>query len=174
MSRHARRTERLLDSVKVSSRILLCTLAFFLLGSALPTRAQHKLKDEDCLTCHGDPTLATDVNGKSVSLFVDAKKLKHSIHSPWLACVDCHKDVKSLSHETPPRKVLCTDCHADAKDAYAHSTHAKITAAGKSAANCQDCHGERSPGVGRQATLIRRSITPTFPIPADAATGRNS
>jgi cytochrome b subunit of formate dehydrogenase len=128
--------------VKVSSRILLCTLAFFLLGSAIPTRAQHKLKDEDCLTCHGDATLTTDANGKSVSLFVDAKKLKHSIHSSMkLACVDCHKDVKSLAHETPPQKVLCADCHADAKDAYAHSTHAKITASGKTAANCQDCHG---------------------------------
>ena len=58
-----------------------------------------------------------------------------------LACVDCHKDVKSLAHETPPQKVLCADCHADAKNAYAHSTHAKIAAAGKTAANCQDCHG---------------------------------
>jgi cytochrome b subunit of formate dehydrogenase len=128
--------------VKVSSRILLCTLAFFLLGSAVPTRAQHKLKDEDCLTCHGDATLTTNVNGKTVSLFVDAKKLKHSIHASMkLACVDCHTDVKSLAHETPPQKILCANCHADAKDAYAHSTHARITAAGKTAANCQDCHG---------------------------------
>jgi cytochrome b subunit of formate dehydrogenase len=128
--------------VKVSSRILLCTLAFFLLGSALPTCAQHKLKDEDCLTCHGDSTLTTDVNGKPVSLFIDAKKLKHSIHgSMKLACVDCHKDVKSLAHETSPQKVLCANCHADAKEAYAHSTHAKIVSSGKIAANCQDCHG---------------------------------
>jgi hypothetical protein len=142
VSRRANRHERLLNVVKVSSRILLCTLAFFLLGSALPTRAQHKLKDEDCLTCHGDPTLSTEINGKSVSLFVDAKKLKHSIHNSMkLACVDCHKDVKGLAHDTPPQKVLCADCHADAKDAYAHSTHAKITAAGNTAANCQDCHG---------------------------------
>lgn len=133
--------------MKVSSRILLSTLAFFLLGSAIPTRAQHKLKDEDCLTCHGDATLTTDVNGKSVSLFVDAKTLKHSIHSSMkLACVDCHKDVKSLAHETPPQKILCTDCHADAKNAYARPA----------------------------AILIPRSITPTFPIPAGDATVRNS
>lgn len=121
---------------------MLCTFAICLLGSALPTRAQHKLKDEDCLTCHGDSSLTTDVNGKPVSLYVDAKKLKHSIHGAMkLGCVDCHKDVKSLAHETPPQKVLCVDCHADAKNAYAHSTHAKITSAGKVAANCQDCHG---------------------------------
>ena len=128
--------------MKVSSRILLCTLAIYLLGSVLPIRAQHKLKDEDCLACHGETTLTTDVNGKSVSLFVDAKKLKHSIHgSMKLACVDCHKDVTSLAHETLPQKVHCSECHANAKTAYAHSTHAKITASGKPAATCQDCHG---------------------------------
>ena len=86
--------------MKVSSRILLCTLAVFLLGSALPIRAQHKLKDEDCLSCHGDTSLTKDVNGKPVSLFVDGKKLQHSIHgSMKLSCVDCHKDVKTLAHE---------------------------------------------------------------------------
>ncbi|HEY1575725.1 MAG TPA: cytochrome b/b6 domain-containing protein [Terracidiphilus sp.] len=123
--------------------MLLCTCAFFLLGSALPTRAQQKLKDEDCLTCHGDASLSTDVNGKSVLLYIDAKRLKSSIHgSMKLACVDCHKDIKNLSHETPPQKVLCADCHADAKNGSAHSMHAKIVAAGKPAADCQDCHGD--------------------------------
>jgi len=129
--------------VKVSSRILLCTLALFLLGSALPIRAQHKLKDEDCLTCHADTSLAKDVNGKQVSLFVDGKKLQHSIHgSMKLACVDCHKDVKALVHDTPPQKVLCVSCHANAANAYVQSLHAKVTHAGKVSADCLDCHGE--------------------------------
>ena len=127
--------------MRISSGTLLCTFVFFLLGSALPTRAQHKLKDLDCFSCHGDATLTTEVNGKSISLYVDAKKLKHSIHgSMKLACVDCHKDVKSLAHD-PPQKVLCADCHADAKNAYTHSTHAKIVSGGKIAADCQNCHG---------------------------------
>jgi cytochrome b subunit of formate dehydrogenase len=134
---------RFLVSVKVSSRILLRTLALFLLGSALPIRAQHKIKDVDCLTCHGDATLSKDVNGKQVSLFVDGKKLQHSIHgSMKLACVDCHKDVKSLAHETPPQKVLCVSCHAKASDAHALSTHAKVDASGKILADCLDCHGD--------------------------------
>jgi cytochrome b subunit of formate dehydrogenase len=115
----------------------------FLLGSALPTRAQHKLKDEECLSCHGDTSLTKDVDGKQMSLFVDAKKLHSSIHgSMKLSCVDCHSDVKTLAHETPPRKVMCADCHANAKDAYAHSLHAKVTSAGNPAADCQDCHGD--------------------------------
>jgi len=144
-SNHGDRTPigRFLVSVKVSSRILFCTLALFLLGSALPIRAQHKIKDQDCLTCHGDTSLAKDVNGKQVSLFVDGKKLQHSIHgSMKLACVDCHKDVKSLVHETPPQKVLCGSCHAKASDAHAHSTHAKLDASGKILAACLDCHGD--------------------------------
>ncbi len=118
--------------------------------------------------------LTTDVNGKSVSLFVDANKLKHSIHASMkLACVDCHKDVKSLAHETPPQKVLCADCHADAKTAYAHSTHAKIVSGGKIAANCQDCHGGAHEVLagGAPDSPINRAHIPT---PAVDATGRSS
>ncbi|HLY40064.1 MAG TPA: cytochrome b/b6 domain-containing protein [Terracidiphilus sp.] len=129
--------------MKVSSRILLPVFAIFLLGSSLPTRAQHKLKDEDCLTCHGDSSLTTQVNGKTVSLFVDAQKLQHSIHASMkLACVDCHKDVKSLAHEATPQPVTCAGCHADAQTAYAHSMHAMASKTGKTpAATCVDCHG---------------------------------
>lgn len=137
-----KRNRRFLVGVKVSSRILLCICAVYLLGSALPIRAQHKLKDEDCLSCHGDTSLSKDVNGTAVSLFVDGKRLQHSIHgSMKLACVDCHKDVKSLAHETPPKKVLCSSCHENAAGAYGHSMHAKVTKAGQPNATCLDCHG---------------------------------
>jgi cytochrome b subunit of formate dehydrogenase/nitrate/TMAO reductase-like tetraheme cytochrome c subunit len=122
-------------------RIFVPTLVLSLLFCACSARAQHKLKDEDCLSCHSDATMTTDVNGAKVSLFVDAKKLKHSIHGSMFACVDCHKDVKSLVHETTPQKVTCAQCHADDHDAYSHSTHAKITKSGKPAAGCEDCHG---------------------------------
>ncbi len=110
----------------------------FLCGTV---KAQHKLKDQDCLACHADATLTKDVNGKPVSLFVDEGKLKHSIHGSLLACVDCHTDVKSLVHEAPPKKITCAQCHADAQTAYAHSTHALTAKSGKTAAaSCEDCH----------------------------------
>ncbi len=35
--------------------------------------AAQKLKDSDCLTCHGDSTLTTDENGKQVSLLCRSK-----------------------------------------------------------------------------------------------------
>jgi cytochrome b subunit of formate dehydrogenase len=83
-----------------------------------------------------------EVNGKSVSLRVDAEMLKHSIHGSLFNCVDCHKDVKSLAHDTTPQKVTCAQCHANAQQAYAHSLHSKANQiGGAQAANCQDCHG---------------------------------
>ena len=128
--------------MKVSSRILVPTLALFLLGWVLTARAEHKPKDEDCLTCHSDKTLSTESNGQKKALCVDATKLKQSVHGAMFACVDCHKDVKGLAHETPPKKIACADCHADAQDAYAHSTHAQANkAGGAQAATCEDCHG---------------------------------
>jgi cytochrome b subunit of formate dehydrogenase len=122
--------------------IILVRLAVLsLLVWACAAHAEQKPKDKECLACHSDSTLTTEVNGKQVSLYVDESKLKHSIHGDMFACVDCHKDVKGLVHETTPTKVRCAECHADAQDAYAHSLHAKAYRAGAPGANCQDCHG---------------------------------
>jgi cytochrome b subunit of formate dehydrogenase len=121
--------------------ILAQTLVLSLLVGAGAARAEHKLKDADCLACHSDSTLTTEVNGKNVSLYVDQNTLKHSIHGTMFSCVDCHKDVKSLVHETTPQKVTCAQCHADAQQAYSHSTHAKASKTGAPAAGCEDCHG---------------------------------
>ena len=128
--------------MKSARRILCQILALSLIVWACAARAEHKLKNEDCLTCHSDSTLTKDEGGKKVSLYIDEAKLKHSIHASMFTCVDCHTDVKSLVHETPPQKIACVQCHADAQDAYAHSTHAKASKGGKTpAANCEDCHG---------------------------------
>jgi cytochrome b subunit of formate dehydrogenase len=127
--------------VNLARRILAYPLAFSLLASASALRAEHKLKNDDCLACHSDQTLTKEEIGKKVSLAVDGDKLSHSIHGSMFSCVDCHKDVKSLAHETQPKKIACADCHSDAQQAYAHSLHAKPTAAGVPAATCEDCHG---------------------------------
>jgi cytochrome b subunit of formate dehydrogenase len=121
--------------------LLLCTLCFLFVASTSNAHAAQKLKDADCLTCHGDRSLATDENGKSMSLFVDQNQLKHSIHGKLLGCVDCHKDVTSLVHQNPPAKVACADCHAAAQRAYSHSMHAKPAGTTPAAATCVDCHG---------------------------------
>jgi cytochrome b subunit of formate dehydrogenase len=128
--------------VNSARNILAQILALSLLALTCAARAEKKPKDKDCLACHSDSTLTTEVNGKQVSLYLDESKLRHSIHGDIFACVDCHKDVKGLAHETTPLKAACADCHADAAEAYSHSMHAKAPKPGQtSGANCQDCHG---------------------------------
>ena len=83
--------------VSPASRTLVPALALSLSFAACAARAQHKLKDADCLACHSAPALTTEVNGKKVSLYVDGSKLKHSIHGGMFSCVDCHTDVKGLA-----------------------------------------------------------------------------
>ena len=113
-----------------------------LLAAGCAARAEHKPTDADCLACHADASLTKDVNGKSVSLYVDKDKLKHSIHGSMFSCVDCHTDVKGLVHSETPKKITCAQCHADAQEAYSHSYHAKAAKGGEvQSANCQDCHG---------------------------------
>ena len=124
-----------------AKRILPQALVLFLLLWASAVFAGQKLKDADCLACHSDSTLTTEVNGRQVSLYVDGDKLRHSVHGELFTCVDCHKDVKSLVHETTPQKVTCAQCHAEAQEAYSHSYHAKASKDGAPGANCEDCHG---------------------------------
>ncbi|MGD0156859.1 MAG: cytochrome b/b6 domain-containing protein [Terracidiphilus sp.] len=115
---------------------------FFLLAWASSAHAVQKLKDADCLTCHGDASLTEDVNGSAESISVDQSRFKHSIHGSMFRCVDCHTDVKSLAHEAPPKKITCSQCHADEGQGYAHGIHAQVTSKGKIPASCQDCHGD--------------------------------
>jgi cytochrome b subunit of formate dehydrogenase len=127
--------------VKDVRRKSIYTFALLLVVWACTASWGQKLKDSDCLACHSDTTLTKDVDGKQVNIYVDANKLKNSVHGSMFSCVDCHKDVKSLAHDTPPAKIRCAECHADAQDAYAHSIHGIARKIGSPAAGCQDCHG---------------------------------
>lgn len=118
------------------------SLAFCFLAWAWTACAEHPPKDKDCLVCHSDSTLTKQVNGRSITLYVDEKKLKHSVHGSMLTCVGCHSDVKGPAHDTTPQKITCTQCHADAEASYLRSVHSKASKAGRTpAAGCEDCHG---------------------------------
>jgi cytochrome b subunit of formate dehydrogenase len=135
-------SKRFLESVNTLTRIFAYTFSLSLLAWSCAAHAEQKPKDSDCLACHSDPSLTTEVNGKKVSLYVDKSKLKDSIHGTMFGCVDCHKDVKGPVHESTPQRVFCSQCHADAQEAYSHSLHAQGSKSGKTpAANCEDCHG---------------------------------
>jgi cytochrome b subunit of formate dehydrogenase/nitrate/TMAO reductase-like tetraheme cytochrome c subunit len=124
----------------MKSGVVAATLLLILAMSNVASAAQQPTND-DCLACHSDSSLTTEVNGKSVSLYVDPDKFSHSMHGSMFTCVDCHTDVKTSPHENTPAKVSCATCHADEQAAWERSFHAKSRQSGGMGATCTDCHG---------------------------------
>jgi cytochrome b subunit of formate dehydrogenase len=119
--------------------ILICTAG---VSSAWAAKKSAKPSAEDCLVCHGDSSLSTERNGKTVSLAVSPEAFKTSIHGNLFTCVDCHTDLKSSPHESTPAKVNCATCHAEEQANYERSFHAKAIKDGDGqAATCTNCHG---------------------------------
>lgn len=108
-----------------------------------------------CLICHGKPTLSKTLpSGRVISLFVDEKQLKESVHA-GRSCTDCHSDITAIPHKGEIKRVSCVRCHfkgnpvgAPQKDIYveyAKSVHGVAAAAGNAKAPvCQDCHGNHN------------------------------
>jgi cytochrome b subunit of formate dehydrogenase len=95
---------------------------------ALPAAAS----DQDCLACHGDPSMKSE-SGRS--LHVDAAKHKSSVHGS-LGCSTCHVGVKEYPHPKPMRKPSCATCHADPVAQVPKSAHGLLGPAA-----CAGCHG---------------------------------
>ena len=98
---------------------------------------------EECLACHGDKSMTTTRGGKTVSLFVDAKKFSSSVHASF-GCTGCHADLegKDLPHDTPLKRVNCGTCHTSEMEQHARSLHGRGVAHGDPLApRCVDCHG---------------------------------
>ncbi len=108
-----------------------------------------------CLICHGKPTLSKTLSsGRVISLFVDEKLLKQSVHAER-TCTDCHSDITAIPHKGEIKRVSCVRCHfkgnpvgAPQKDIYveyAKSVHGVAAASGNTKAPvCQDCHGNHN------------------------------
>ena len=107
--------------------VLRFSLALALLW-ALPALAS----DQECLACHGDPSMKSE-SGKS--LHVDAAKHKTSVHGD-LGCTTCHVGVKEYPHPKPMRKPACATCHEQEAAQVPQSAHSIL---GKQA--CASCHG---------------------------------
>jgi hypothetical protein len=81
---------------------MVCCVTLALLCPA--SAAAQKPAAEDCLVCHGDPTLVKDAGGKSVSLYVDPDNLGHFYFN---GCFRCHDG----QHASPQGKVISKDCN---------------------------------------------------------------
>lgn len=111
----------------------------------------------ECLACHGEPSLTMTRNGKTVSLYVDAKAFDSSAHGA-LECVSCHVGFNpaDLPHAKHIKPVNCQSCHTDAQfEQYHQSVHARLKN-GKPIASCADCHTQHAVKKLSDASLAER------------------
>jgi formate dehydrogenase gamma subunit len=117
------------------------------MGCALTLSSFAAFKDADCLECHSDQTLTkTNTVGKEIRLFVDAAKLKASVHRTN-TCGSCHTDLTENhpDYNIAAKPVNCRMCHTRQRNTYEASVHGRAVKAGDgSAPNCQDCHDSHS------------------------------
>lgn len=99
--------------------------------------------NDDCFMCHEDQTLTKKRKGKTVSLFVDAKKISKSIHAE-LDCISCHEDLDGaeIPHDENLKPAQCATCHSDVEELYNECMHGKAANKGDALApRCATCHG---------------------------------
>ncbi len=92
-------------------------------------------KNETCMECHADKQLMGEVNGQSVSMFIDYHSFKTSAHKGF-DCIACHTDIVTSPHPIELEKVECNHCH-NTYNEIANTVHA--TEKGPS---CIACHGD--------------------------------
>jgi len=117
--------------------------ALLVFGMLVGIRVSGAQGADECLVCHGEPSLETVRHGRSVSLFVDSRTLKQSAHAD-LDCALCHAgiDPAELPHATPFPRVECRSCHdGERSEAYGRSIHGVLRKNGSPAVPCSGCHG---------------------------------
>ncbi len=99
----------------------------------------------DCLTCHGDPSLTVERNGKAISLYIDQQRYGPNAHAKT-ACAQCHTDVtpshvRACETVKSPVQVDCGICHAEQETRYRSGVHGALAVNGDpDAPTCRTCH----------------------------------
>lgn len=99
---------------------------------------------DDCLICHEDHELHMEENGKKISLFVDPKRYRKSVHG-FSECNDCHKNYSPdvVPHTNVIKPVNCFRCHEE-KKLVLKDVHAKV--------DCYSCHNKAEMKIPRGST----------------------
>lgn len=137
--------------------ILVCMSALVLVPPAQASDPAEKLSqktEEYCLSCHSNPDLSITLpSGETLSLFVDANMLAHSVHSPQgIECEACHTTITTYPHPKQEYEdsrslsrgyyMACKKCHASNYEKTLDSMHFQAAEAGNlNAPICTDCHG---------------------------------
>jgi hypothetical protein len=96
-----------------------------------------------CMECHEKKDVEKKVDGKPVSLYIDEKEYRKTVHRR-IACVQCHEDIATSPHKTTV--IECASCHGYHGEGTAHDPHRRVT--------CDACHDEskevmKDPKTGR-------------------------
>lgn len=121
-------------------------------------------ENSDCLSCHGDPDLASvNEQGEEISLHVDEQTYSGSSHGVFL-CTDCHSDLAGTDdsgHETPVTPVNCADCHGDVDEIFRTSIHGQLLFMGDTdVPDCSACHGKHDiyPAEDNRSTVNKFNL----------------
>ena len=121
-------------------------------------------ENSDCLSCHGDPDLATvNEQGEEISLHVDQEAYSGSSHEGFL-CTDCHGDLggkDDSGHDTPVAPVNCAGCHDDVDEIFRSSIHGQLMFMGDTdVPDCSSCHGKHNiyPAEDNRSTVNKFNL----------------
>jgi formate dehydrogenase gamma subunit len=124
----------------------------------------------DCLSCHSDKELSIEVDGQSVSLYVNAAELGASVHG-FLQCIDCHAGITAIPHAEKLPPVQCKTCHPAQADAFGRSLHGRPDGP---EVPCRVCHGSHNiqPAAGLGTAPCRLCHEPTVAAYLGSVHGR--
>lgn len=120
--------------------------------------------DEDCMMCHEDPELTTERRGRTVSMFVNQRVLKNSVHKD-VECQSCHPEagVEEFPHEENLPTVECGFCHDIAQERFDSGIHGQaLRLNALYAPDCKECHGTH--GILPRSSPKSRTYKMNIPI----------
>ncbi len=127
-------------------RYLPLLLVFFYIVS-FSVQNSNSQSNDDCLSCHSDPDIYMEKNGRKVKLHVRKFEIARSVHSKML-CINCHVGFKAddIPHKEGDLSVNCANCHSNLKGKHPwHPSMAKATGSkGGADINCVGCHGSHN------------------------------
>ncbi len=122
-------------------------LLLIFLIAFLNAQSNFAQSNEECMSCHSDPDIYMEKNGRKVKLHVRKFELARSVHSKML-CINCHVGFKAddIPHKTGDMSVNCMVCHSNPKVRHPwHPSMVKATGSkGSPDVNCVGCHGSHT------------------------------
>jgi predicted CXXCH cytochrome family protein len=124
---------------------------------------EESFPDTLCMSCHSNPDLQKEVDGETVSLYVDQDEVIDSAHG-GNSCIKCHTNVTQNREPVCKEsgRVDCSMCHAEEVELYNNSQHGIDYAGGNpNAPYCTDCHS--SHGTKKKDELDSPIFTKNIP-----------